>query len=110
MERLLKWIDDFDELVALTRMQARPLVMTLLLLAAFLLAVAIVMALGTPHLLGRALIASRAIQRTAGLSEYVPVSLASASTCPAIAWATCWPVKFPSTGQRARSVAYSTKW
>ena len=50
MERLIKWIDDFDELVVLARMQARPLVMTLLLLAGFLLAVAIVMALGTPHL------------------------------------------------------------
>lgn len=50
MERLIKWIDDFDELVVLARMQARPLVMTLLLLACFLLAAAIVMALGTPQL------------------------------------------------------------
>jgi hypothetical protein len=47
MERLLKWIDDFDELVVLARVQARPLVATLLLVAAFLVAAAVVMALGS---------------------------------------------------------------
>jgi hypothetical protein len=51
MERLLKWIDDLDDLVALMRLQAGPLVVTLLLLAAFLAAVAAVMVLGPPDLL-----------------------------------------------------------
>jgi hypothetical protein len=51
MERLLKWIDDFDDLVALTRLQAGPVVVTLLLLVAFLVAVAAVMVLGPPDLL-----------------------------------------------------------
>jgi hypothetical protein len=50
MERLLKWIDDFDELLVLTRVKARPLVMTLLLLAAFLVAAAVVVALGPSQL------------------------------------------------------------
>ncbi len=51
MERLLKWIDDFDDLVAVTRLRAGPLVVTLLLLAAFLVAVAVVRILGLPDLL-----------------------------------------------------------
>lgn len=51
MERLLKWIDDFDDLVALARLQAGPFVVTLLLLVAFLVAVAAVMVLGPPDLL-----------------------------------------------------------
>jgi hypothetical protein len=51
MERLLKWIDDFDDLVAVTRLRAGPLVATLLLLAAFLVAVAVVRVLGLPDLL-----------------------------------------------------------
>jgi peptide-methionine (R)-S-oxide reductase len=42
---------------------------------------------------------------TAGFSEYVPVSRASASTCGAMAAVTCGPVNSPSTGQRARSSA-----
>ena len=50
MERLLKWIDDFDDLVAVTRLQAGPLVVSLLLLAALLAAVAAVMVLGPPDL------------------------------------------------------------
>jgi hypothetical protein len=49
MERLLKWIDEFDEILVLTRAKARPLVMTLLL-AAFLVAAALVMALGQSQL------------------------------------------------------------
>ena len=40
MERLIKWIDDFDDLVAVTRLRSGPLVVTALLLAAFLVAVA----------------------------------------------------------------------
>ena len=51
MERLLKWIDDFDDLVAVTRLRAGPLVVTRLLLAAFLVAVAVVRVLGLPDLL-----------------------------------------------------------
>jgi len=51
MERLLKWIDDFDDLVAVTRLWAGPFVVTLLLLAAFVVAVAAVMVLGPPDLL-----------------------------------------------------------
>jgi hypothetical protein len=51
MERLLKWIDDLDDLVALTRLQAAPFFVTLLLLAAFLAVVAAVMVLGPPDLL-----------------------------------------------------------
>jgi len=50
MERLLKWIDDFDDLVAVTRLRAGPFVVTLLL-AAFLVAVAVVRVLGLPDLL-----------------------------------------------------------
>jgi hypothetical protein len=51
MERLLKWLDDFDDFVALTRLHAGPLAATLLLLVAFLVAVATVMVLGPPDLL-----------------------------------------------------------
>jgi hypothetical protein len=51
MERLLKWIDDFDDLVAVTRLRSGPLVVTALLLAAFLVAVAAVKVLGLPDLL-----------------------------------------------------------
>ena len=51
MERLLKWIDDFDDLVAVTRLRSGPLVVALLLLAAFLVAVAAVKVLGLPDLL-----------------------------------------------------------
>lgn len=41
MERLLKWLDDWDDLLAFARVQARPLLVSLGLLAAF---VAIVLA------------------------------------------------------------------
>ena len=51
MERLLKWIDDFDDLVAVTRLRAGPFVVTLLLLAAFLVAIAVIKVLGLPDLL-----------------------------------------------------------
>ena len=50
MERLLKWIDDFDDLVAVTRLRAGSLVVTMLLLAALLVAVAAVKVLGLPDL------------------------------------------------------------
>jgi hypothetical protein len=51
MERLLKWIDDLDDLAALTRLLAGPIVVTLLLLFTFIVAVAAVMVLGPPDLL-----------------------------------------------------------
>jgi hypothetical protein len=51
MERLLKWIDDCDDLFAMARLQAGPLVVTLLLLAAFLVAVGAAFVLGPPDLL-----------------------------------------------------------
>ncbi len=51
MERFLKWIDDWDDLLAMMRVQARPLVVTLLLLAAFVAIVGTVLVLGPPDLL-----------------------------------------------------------
>lgn len=36
MERLLQWLDDFDDLRAMLRVQARPVMVTLVLLVAFL--------------------------------------------------------------------------
>jgi hypothetical protein len=39
MERLIKWLDEIEDLVALAKVQARPLLVTLLLLAAFLVVV-----------------------------------------------------------------------
>jgi hypothetical protein len=51
MERLLKLIDDWDDLLAMARVQAGPLLVTLLLLAAFLVAVGAVFVFGPPELL-----------------------------------------------------------
>lgn len=51
MERLLKWLDDLDDLLAMTRVQALPLIVTLLLLFAFLAVAGTVFVLGTPDLL-----------------------------------------------------------
>jgi hypothetical protein len=51
MERLLKWIDDFEDLLAVARLQAGPVVVTLLLLAAFLATVGAVFLFGPPELL-----------------------------------------------------------
>jgi len=51
MERILKWLDDLDDLRAMLRVQARPVVVTLLLLAAFLAVLAAVFVLGPPDLL-----------------------------------------------------------
>jgi hypothetical protein len=36
VERLLQWLDDFDDLRDLVRLQARPVMVTLVLLVAFL--------------------------------------------------------------------------
>lgn len=51
MERFLKWLDDADDFLAVTRLQAGPVLATLLLLAAFLAVLGIVFVLGPPDLL-----------------------------------------------------------
>ncbi len=51
MERLLKWLDDCEDLLAVARLQAGPVIVTLLLLAAFLVAVGAVFVFGPPELL-----------------------------------------------------------
>lgn len=51
MERLLKWIDDLDDLFAAMRLQAGPLTVSLLLFAVFLLAAGAVLVFGPPDLL-----------------------------------------------------------
>lgn len=51
MEFLLKWLDDFDDLFAVARLQAGPVLVTVALLAVFLAAVAAVFVLGPPELL-----------------------------------------------------------
>jgi len=51
MERLLKWLDDVDDLFAVARLQAGPFVVTLGLLAGFLAVVAAMFVFGPPDLL-----------------------------------------------------------
>jgi uncharacterized membrane protein YdjX (TVP38/TMEM64 family) len=51
MERLLKWIDEFEDLLAIARLQAGPVVVTLLLLAVFVATVGAVFLFGPPELL-----------------------------------------------------------
>jgi hypothetical protein len=51
MERLLKWIDDLDDLFAVARVQAGPVLVTLLLLVAFAVTVGAVFLFGPPDLL-----------------------------------------------------------
>jgi hypothetical protein len=50
MERLLKWLDDWDDLLALARVQAGPILVTLALLVMFVAIVAAVFVLGPPDL------------------------------------------------------------
>lgn len=50
MERILKWLDDLDDLNALLRVQAGPVIVTALLLVAFLAVVAGVFVIGPPDL------------------------------------------------------------
>jgi hypothetical protein len=50
MERILKLLDDLDDLRALLRVQAKPLAVTLLLLVVFVAVVAGVLVLGPPEL------------------------------------------------------------
>jgi hypothetical protein len=51
MERLLKWLDDMDDWLAVARLQAGPVLVTVALLAAFLAALGIVFVLGPSDLL-----------------------------------------------------------
>jgi hypothetical protein len=51
MERLLKWIDDFDDLLAPLRLHGGPLLVTLLLFVAFLALVGAIFLFGPPDLL-----------------------------------------------------------
>ena len=50
MERLLKWLDDIDDFLAVARLQAGPALVTLVLLVAFLAVLGIVFVLGPPDL------------------------------------------------------------
>jgi hypothetical protein len=51
MEFLLKWLDDLDDLFAVVRLQAGPVLVTVALLAVFLTVVAAAFVLGPPQLL-----------------------------------------------------------
>jgi hypothetical protein len=51
MEWILKYLDELDDLRALVRVQAGPVIVTAVLLAAFLAVVAGVFVLGPPELL-----------------------------------------------------------
>ena len=51
MERLLRWLDDVDDFLAVTWLQAGPVVVTVLLLALFLAVVGAAFVLGPPDLL-----------------------------------------------------------
>ena len=50
MERILKWLDDLDDVVAVTRLQVGPVFVTIALLAAFLAVLGFVFVLGPPDL------------------------------------------------------------
>jgi len=51
MERLIKWLDDFDDLLTVGRVQAPALLVTVALLGAFLAVVGAVLVFGPPALL-----------------------------------------------------------
>jgi hypothetical protein len=51
MERLLKWLDDLDDLLVVFRVQAPAAIATVLLLAGFAVTVGAVLVLGPPDLL-----------------------------------------------------------
>ena len=51
MERLLKWLDDLDDLGAVFRVQAPAVFVTVALLAVFLAAIGAVLVFGPPALL-----------------------------------------------------------
>jgi hypothetical protein len=51
MERLLKWLDDLDDLMDVFRLQAPAAVVTALLMAAFIAGIGALLLLGPPDLL-----------------------------------------------------------
>jgi hypothetical protein len=51
MERLLKWLDDIDDFLAVTRLQAGPVLVTITLLVVFLAVLGVVFVLAPPDLL-----------------------------------------------------------
>jgi hypothetical protein len=51
MERLLKWLDDLDDFLAVTRLQAGPLLVTIALLILFVAVIGAAFVLGPPDLL-----------------------------------------------------------
>jgi hypothetical protein len=51
MEHFLRWLDELDDLLRVLRVQARPMLVTLLLLAAFLAVAGAIIAFGAPSLL-----------------------------------------------------------
>jgi len=51
MERLLKWLDDLDDLRVVFRVQAPAVILTVALLAIFLAVIGAVMVFGPPDLL-----------------------------------------------------------
>lgn len=50
MERILKWLDDLDDLLVVVHVQTRPVVVTALLLVAFLAVLGAVLVFGPPVL------------------------------------------------------------
>jgi hypothetical protein len=50
MERLLKWLDDVDDLLAVTRLQLGPVAVTVALLALFLAVLGVVFVIAPPEL------------------------------------------------------------
>jgi hypothetical protein len=51
MERILKWLDDIDDFLAVTRLQAGPVLVTIALLVMFLAVLGVAFVLGPPDLL-----------------------------------------------------------
>ena len=51
MERLLRWLDDCDDLLDVVRVNSRSAIVTVVLLVAFVLAVGTIFLLGPPDLL-----------------------------------------------------------
>jgi hypothetical protein len=50
MERFLKWLDDVDDFLAVARLQAGPVLVTITLLAVFLAVLGVMFVLGPPAL------------------------------------------------------------
>ena len=50
MERILKWLDDLDDLLVVVHVQSRPVIVTAVLLVVFLSVVGAVLVFGPPVL------------------------------------------------------------